>query len=188
MMKKLILSIAILLGFGISGNNAFATNNKKTLVVYYSDTGTTEGVAKIIAKETNGDLVKLEPKIPYTEADLNWRDKNSRVVKEHENLDKVHVELKNAKIKNFDTYDTVFIGYPIWWSEATWVVDDFVEKNDFTGKRVIAFATSISTGSGESSKRLEKLAGTGRWLSGKRFSSSYSEREVLSWLKNFNVK
>lgn len=110
MMKKLILSIAILLGFGISGNNAFATNNKKTLVVYYSDTGTTEGVAKIIARETNGDLVKLEPKIPYTEADLN---KNSRVVKEHENLDKVHVELKNAKIKNFDTYDTVFIGYPI---------------------------------------------------------------------------
>ena len=100
-MKKLILSITILLGIGIFGNNVFAANNKKTLVVYYSDTGTTEGVAKIIAKETNGDLVKLEPKIPYTEADLNWRDKNSRVMKEHENLDKVHVELKNAKIKNF---------------------------------------------------------------------------------------
>ena len=119
---------------------------------------------------------------------MNWSDKNSRVIKEYENLDKVHVELKNAKINNFDSYDTVFIGYPIWWGEASWVVDEFVEKNDFKGKRVIAFTTSISTGSGESSKRLEKLAGTGNWLSGKRFSSSYTEREVLSWIKNFNVK
>ncbi|MCY7007906.1 flavodoxin [Fusobacterium simiae] len=188
MIKKLILSMAILLGFVIFGDNIYAANNKKVLVVYYSATGTTEGVAKIIAKETNADLVKLEPKIPYTEADLNYRDKNSRVIKEHENLDKVHVELKNAKINNFDSYDTVFIGYPIWWSEASWVIDDFIQKNDFTGKRVIAFTTSISTGSGESSKRLEKMAGTGRWLSGKRVSSSYSEKEVINWLKNFNLK
>ena len=101
MIKKIILSVAILLGF-VFGNNIYAANNKKVLVVYYSATGTTEGVAKIIARETNGDLVKLEPKIPYTEADLNYRDKNSRVIKEHENLDKVHIELKNAKINNFD--------------------------------------------------------------------------------------
>ncbi|WP_338994864.1 flavodoxin [Fusobacterium animalis] len=80
-MKEIILSMAILLGFIVFGNNVFAANNKKVLVVYYSNTGTTEGVAKIIAKETNADLVKLEPKIPYTEADLNWSDKNSRVIK-----------------------------------------------------------------------------------------------------------
>ena len=187
-MKKIILSMAILLGFIVFGNNVFAANNKKVLVVYYSNTGTTEGVAKIIAKETNAELVKLEPKIPYTKADLNWSDKNSRVIKEHENLDKVHVELKNAKINNFDSYDTVFIGYPIWWSEASWVVDDFVQKNNFTGKTVVGFATSMSTGTGESSKRLEKLAGTGNWLPGQRFSNHYSEKEVLAWVKKLNIK
>ena len=98
------------------------------------------------------------------------------------------MELKNAKINNFDSYDTVFIGYPIWWSEASWVVDDFVQKNNFTGKTVVGFTTSMSTGSGESSKRLEKLAGTGNWLPGQRFSNHYSEKEVLAWVKKLNIK
>lgn len=183
--KNIVLFILMFIGIGI---NSFAMSdaeniNKKVLVVYYSATGTTEGVAKIIAEETNGDLFKLEPKIPYTEADLNWRDKNSRVVREHENIDKIHVELKDTKVDNFDSYDTIFIGSPIWWSEAAWVIYDFVKDNDFTGKTVILFGTSITTGMGDSLKKLEKMAGTGEWKTDKRFSSAYDRDEIIKWVK-----
>ncbi len=167
--------------FAAGGNTR---NAKKVLVVYYSATGTTERLANIIAKETGADLFALKPKKPYTPADLNWTDKNSRVVKEHEKgAANVSVELETTKIPNFESYDTVFIGYPIWWSEASWVVDGFVKNNNFTGKNVIAFCTSISTGTGESRKRLERLAKTGNWIAGERFPSSFSESAVKAWLK-----
>ena len=193
---KVILNAVILLGFMACGNNVSAVNNKKSensdngkkdkskvLVVYYSQTGTTEGVAKIIARETNADLVKLEVKNAYTSDDLNWTDKNSRVNREHDNPNSRNVELKNAVISNFASYDTVFIGYPIWWREASWVLDDFVKKNDFTGKTVIPFGTSMSTGDGTSGDRLKKLTKTGNWIAGQRFSSSYNETEVVNWVK-----
>ena len=193
---KVILNAVILLGFMACGNNVSAVNNKKSensdngkkdkskvLVVYYSQTGTTEGVAKIIAKETNADLVKLEVKNAYTSDDLNWTDKNSRVNREHDNPNSRNVELKNAVIPNFASYDTVFIGYPIWWREASWVLDDFVKKNDFTEKTVIPFGTSMSTGDGTSGDRLKKLTKTGNWIAGQRFSSSYNETEVVNWVK-----
>ena len=90
---------------------------------------------------------------------------------------------KYCSIPKFDTYDTVFIGYPIWWREASWVVDEFVKNNNFTGKSVVTFCTSISTGTGESRKRLEKLAKTGNWVTGERFPSSFSEVSVKAWLK-----
>ena len=193
---KVILNEVILLGFMACGNNVSAVNNKKSensdngkkdkskvLVVYYSQTGTTEGVAKIIARETNADLVKLEVKNEYTSDDLNWTDKNSRVNREHDNPNSRNVELKNAVIPDFSSYDTVFIGYPIWWREASWVLDDFVKKNDFTGKTVIPFGTSMSTGDGTSGNRLKKLTKTGNWIVGQRFSSSYNETEVVNWVK-----
>ena len=193
---KVILNAVILLGFMACGNNVSAVNNKKSensdngkkdkskvLVVYYSQTGTTEGVAKIIAGETNADLVKLEVKNEYTSDDLNWTDKNSRVNREHDNPNSRNVELKNAVIPDFSSYDTVFIGYPIWWREASWVLDDFVKKNDFTGKTVIPFGTSMSTGDGTSGDRLKKLTKTGNWIAGQRFSSSYNETEVVNWVK-----
>jgi len=193
---KVILNAVILLGFMACGNNVSAVNNKKSensdnrkkdkskvLVVYYSQTGTTEGVAKIIARETNADLVKLEVKNEYTSDDLNWTDKNSRVNREHDNPNSRNVELKNAVIPDFSSYDTVFIGYPIWWREASWVLDDFVKKNDFTGKTVIPFGTSMSTGDGTSGDRLKKLTKTGNWIAGQRFSSSYNETEVVNWVK-----
>ena len=194
---KVILNAVILLGFMACGNNVSAVNNKKSensenekkdkgkvLVVYYSQTGTTEGVAEIIARETNADLVKLEVKNAYTSDDLNWTDKNSRVNREHDNPNSRNVELKNAVIPNFASYDTVFIGYPIWWREASWVLDDFVKKNDFTGKTVIPFGTSMSTGDGTSGNRLKKLTKTGNWVAGQRFSSSYNESEVVDWVKS----
>ena len=194
---KVILNAVILLGFMACGNNVSAVNNKKSensdngkkdkskvLVVYYSQTGTTEGVAKIIARETNADLVKLEVKNAYTSDDLNWTDKNSRVNREYDNPNSRNVELKNAVIPDFSSYDTVFIGYPIWWREASWVLDDFVKKNDFTGKTVIPFGTSMSTGDGTSGNRLKKLTKTGNWVYGQRFSSSYNESEVVDWVKS----
>ena len=194
---KVILNAVILLGFMAFGNNVSAVNNKKSensenekkdkgkvLVVYYSQTGTTEGVAEIIARETNADLVKLEVKNAYTSDDLNWTDKNSRVNREHDNPNSRNVELKNAVIPNFASYDTVFIGYPIWWREASWVLDDFVKKNDFTGKTVIPFGTSMLTGDGTSGNRLKKLTKTGNWVAGQRFSSSYNESEVVDWVKS----
>ena len=181
---------AVLLAEGVPacavpGSPANTTvNAKKVLVVYYSATGTKERLAKIIAQETKADTFVIRPKQPYTSADLNWNNKNSRVVQEHEmGVDKVSVTLELTTVPNFESYDTVFIGYPIWWREASWVVDEFVKNNNFTGKSVVTFCTSISTGTGESRKRLEKLAKTGNWVTGERFPSSFSEVSVKAWLK-----
>ena len=120
------------------------------LVVYYSATGNTENVANYIAEATGGDLFEITPAEPYTSDDLNWTDDNSRVTLEHEDESLRDVELVAETVDNWDRYDTVFIGYPIWWGIAAWPVDGFVEANDFTGKTVIPFCTSSSSGIGES--------------------------------------
>lgn len=156
----------------------------KTLVVYYSATGNTENVAKTIAAATNGDLFELEPAEPYSDADLNWTDDNSRVVREHDNPDQRNVALVKSAIDNWDEYDTVFIGYPIWWGIAAWPVDGFIEANDFTGKTVIPFATSSSSGLGESGELLAEMAGTGDWQTGERFRSGASESDVTAWVES----
>lgn len=155
----------------------------KTLVVYYSATGNTEEAAQLIAEETGGDLFELEPVDPYSDSDLNWSDEDSRVTKEHENPDQRDVELVKTTVDGWDEYDTVFIGYPIWWGIAAWPVDGFVQNNDFTGKTVIPFATSSSSGLGESGELLEEMAGNGNWLEGHRFSSRVSREDVQSWLE-----
>ena len=188
-MKKCAAVFAAAAVFFTAAVSAFAAddntrNAKKVLVVYYSATGTTERLAKIIAQETKADTFVIRPKQSYTSADLNWNNENSRVVQEHEmGVDKVSVTLESTTVPNFESYDTVFIGYPIWWREASWVVDEFVKNNNFTGKSVVTFCTSISTGTGESRKRLEKLAKTGNWVTGERFPSSFSEVSVKAWLK-----
>ena len=130
----------------------------KTLVVYFSATGNTESAANYIAQATGGDLFELEPAEPYTDEDLNYNNDNSRVSREHEDESLRNVELVADTVENWDDYDTVFIGYPIWWGIAAWPVDSFVEANDFTGKTVIPFATSASSGLGQSGKLLAELA------------------------------
>ena len=134
-----------------------------TLVVYFSATGNTEQAATYIADITGGDLFELEPADPYTDEDLN------------------------DTVENWDSYDTVFIGYPIWWGIAAWPVDTFVEANDFTGKTVIPFATSASSGLGESGQLLAELAGTGDWQEGMRFRSSVSEGDMQEWLDSLSL-
>lgn len=163
------------------------SSSGKTLVVYFSASGNTENAAKYIAKETNANLFKLEPKDAYTDADLNWQDKGSRVNYEHENESARDIELVSATPQNWAEYDTVFIGYPIWWGIAAWPVDAFVKANDFTGKTVVPFCTSASSGLGESGNLLKDMAGTGNWLEGKRFQSSVSESEVTDWVKSLGL-
>ena len=163
------------------------TADGNVLVVYYSATGNTEGVANTIADITGGDLFELEPVEPYTDEDLNYSDENSRVSREHEDESLRNVELTSTTVDNWDSYDTVFIGYPIWWGEAAWPVDSFVENNDFTGKTVIPFATSASSGMGESGQLLADMAGTGDWQEGMRFRSGADEADVQEWVNGLGL-
>ena len=156
----------------------------KTLVAYYSATGNTENVANYIATATDGDLFELEPAEPYSDADLNWTDDNSRVVREHDDESLRDIELVADTVENWDSYDTVFIGYPIWWGIAAWPVNGFIEANDFTGKTVIPFCTSSSSGLGESGELLAEMAGTGDWQEGQRFRSGASESDVAVWIES----
>ena len=156
----------------------------KTLVVYYSATGNTENVANYIATATDGDLFELEPAEPYSDADLNWTDDNSRVVREHDDESLRDIELVADAMENWDSYDTVFIGYPIWWGIAAWPANGFIEANDFTGKTVIPFCTSSSSGLGESGELLAEMAGTGDWQEGQRFRSGASESDVAAWVES----
>lgn len=158
-----------------------------TLVVYFSATGNTEEAAGYIASLTGGDLFELEPVEPYTSENLNYSDDNSRVSLEYADESLREVELVADTVENWDSYDTVFIGYPIWWGIAAWPVDGFVEANDFTGKTVIPFCTSASSGLGQSGELLAEMAGTGEWLEGQRFSSRVSEADVEEWLSGLGL-
>lgn len=166
----------------VTSENTQDTGSGDVLVVYYSATGNTEQVANEIAAALNADVFELEPVEPYSDADLNWTDDNSRVVQEYENEDQRAVELVSTSVENWDDYDTVFIGYPIWWGIAAWPVNSFVQNNDFTGKTVIPFCTSSSSGLGESGQLLAEMAGSGDWQEGERFSSGADADTVQEWL------
>lgn len=159
------------------------SNSNKTLVVYYSATGSTERVANYIKETTSADIFELEPVKPYTDADLNYGNNSSRVVDEHENADKQNVELKTTTVPNWESYDTVFIGYPIWWHSASWVVYNFVKDNDFTGKTVIPFSTSASSGE-VGADIIKDMTSTGNWSEGKGFRSGVAENDVTEWAKS----
>lgn len=160
-----------------------STDLGNVLVVYYSATGNTERVANSIAEASGGDLFEIEPTEPYTDDDLNWNDESSRVSREYEDESLRDVPLVNTTVDGWDDYDTVFIGYPIWWGIAAWPVDGFVEANDFSDKTVIPFATSASSGMGQSGELLADFAGTGDWQDGMRFSSGAGDDEVQEWVE-----
>ena len=166
-------------GAGSEGGN--------TLVVYFSATGHTEAVAGYIADATGADVFVIEPAEPYTSDDLRWTDESSRVVQEYEDESLRDVELVSADVPDWDSYDTVFIGYPIWWGIAAWPVSSFVSANDFSGKTVIPFCTSSSSGLGQSGELLEQAAGSGTWLEGMRFRSSVSESDVAEWIESLGI-
>ena len=132
-------------------------------------------------------MFELTPTEPYTSADLNYNDPDSRVSREHDNETLRDVPLTATEVDGWEDYDTVFIGYPIWWGIAAWPVNGFVKANDFTGKTVIPFATSASSGMGQSGTILSELAGTGNWQDGQRFRSSASEDEVNEWVNSLGI-
>ena len=159
----------------------------KTLVVYYSATGNTEEVAGYIAEATGADVLELEPVEPYSSEDLNYNDSGSRVVYEYENPDARNVELVVDSVDNWSEYDTIYIGYPVWWGIAAWPVNGFVKANDFTGKTVIPFCTSASSGLGESGELLAEMAGSGDWQEGVRFRSGVSQEDVVAWVESLGL-
>ena len=156
----------------------------KTLVVYFSATGNTERVAEVIADTTGGELFELEPVDPYTDEDLNYNDDNSRVSQEYADESLRNVELVADTVDNWKDVKRIYIGYPVWWGIAAWPVNTFVEANDFTGKTVIPFCTSASSGLGDSGELLAELAGTGDWQEGMRFRSSVSDEDVAAWVES----
>lgn len=154
----------------------------KTLVVYFSATGSTRRVAETIADTLSADIFEIVPAEPYTGDDLNWTNSNSRVSREHDDASLRDVALVSTAVPDWESYDTVFIGYPIWWGIAAWPVNGFVAANDFSGKTVIPFATSASSGMGQSGQLLEALTNTGTWQEGRRFSSGTSGSTVQEWV------
>ncbi len=170
----------------ITATESADDEGSKVLVVYYSASGNTENAANYIAKATGADTFELVPVEPYTNEDLDWTKGDSRVSVEHDNEDQRSVELTAVTVDNWDSYDTVFIGYPIWWGIAAWPVDEFIVSNDFSRKTVIPFCTSASSGIGQSGELLAQMAGTGDWQEGERFKSNFSESDVDTWVKGLN--
>lgn len=169
---------------GKTSSNSSGSKSHKVLVVYFSGSGNTEAVAKETADETGADTFKITPKDPYTDDDLDWTNDDSRVNKEHNDTSlQDQVELESTKVDNWDSYDVVFFGYPIWWGNAAWPVNQFVQNNDFSGKTVIPFCTSSSSDIGSSGEKLAKMAGTGDWQKGMRFEEKPEESDVKDWAK-----
>lgn len=156
-------------------------SGSKTLVVYYSAQNHTKEVAEKIAQNLNADIFEIEPEEKYSEEDLNWTNRNSRVSKEHDDESLRDIKLKKDTVDNWSDYDTVLIGYPIWWGIAAWPVDTFVKANDFNGKTVIPFCTSASSGLGQSGKLLEREANGGDWKNGQRFNERPSDSTIKNW-------
>lgn len=169
---------------GDKNQNKETTVDDKVLVVYYSATGSTEKVAKQIAENLNVELFEIEPQDAYTSEDLDWTDDDSRVTKEHDDESLRDVKLKNTKVDDWDSYDTVLIGYQIWWGVAAWPVHTFVKANNFTGKTVIPFCTSASSSLGQSGELLAEEAKGGNWQEGHRFSSGASSQDIKKWTDN----
>ena len=156
------------------------------LVAYFSATGTTERIATMIANHTGANLFALEPVEPYTDADLNYNDALSRTSTERNDPNRT-VELVSATPDGFASYNVVYLGYPIWWGDASWAVDQFVTENDFTGKTVVPFCTSGSSPIGQSGANLAALAGTGTWIAGQRFGGSASAEDVAAWIDGLEL-
>lgn len=161
------------------------TEDLKILVAYFSATNTTRGVAENIADILNADLYEIIPQQPYTNDDLNYGNDNSRSSIEM-NDTQARPEISNT-VENMEQYDTVFIGYPIWWGQAPRIIDTFVESYDFSGKTIIPFCTSGSSSIGSSARNLQALTNNANWLSGQRFSGGSSKDTIAHWIEELNI-
>lgn len=171
-----------------SSSAASSDEANKTLVVYYSATGNTAKVAEVIVNENDMDVFAIMPEQPYSTEDLAWTDENSRVSKEHSDPALQDVALLQDTPDNWDSYETVIIGYPIWWGQAAYPVASFVKANDFTGKTVIPFCTSASSDIGDSAQNLADLAKGGEWMGGMRFPADVNRDEVRQWIDDLGLE
>lgn len=161
-------------------NETTTGNSGKALVAYFSATGTTKGVAEQIAIATGADTYEIIAAQPYTSDDLNYNDSNSRSTKE-QNDKTVRPAIGSEKI-DLAGYDTIYIGFPIWWGEEPRIMDTFVESGDFSGKTVIPFCTSGGSSINTAAENLKINAGGGDWKDGRRFSADVSRAEIEEWL------
>ena len=154
----------------------------KILVAYFSASGVTKGVAQRLAKAAGADLFEIRPAVPYTQADLNWTDKKSRSsVEMNDPLSRPEIA---EKLPNMADYDTVFVGYPIWWYVAPHIINTFVESYDLSGKTLVAFATSGGSGIGKTVEELKKLYPDANWKDGKLLNT-ISDKELIDWANKF---
>lgn len=156
-----------------------------TLVVYFSATGNTQAVAQTIADTLGAEIYQIVPEQPYTDEDLNWNVADSRVNVEHE--DPSFRPAIAGGVPDLSGYDTIFIGYPLWWREAPNIVWNFVESADLSGKTVIPFCTSMSDDIGSSGDTLAAMAPEATWLAGARFGESLDEASVVAWVEGLGV-
>lgn len=168
---------------GASNETHMVKKDGKAIVVYFSATGNTKRAAEIIARAKGLDVWEIKPKEPYTDSDLDYRNDNSRVSREHQ--DRSLMPEIDGDVPGWDSYETVFLGYPIWWGEAPNIVYHFVRSHDFSGKQVIPFCTSHSSDLGDSDVLLEETAKSGEWFLGTRFSGGVSEGDLIDWTKHF---
>lgn len=171
-----------------AASSSAASEAGKTLVVYFSATGNTEAVVQDIVDETGATSFAIQPAQPYTSEDLDYNDPDSRVSKEHADPSLQDVALAQDTPDDWASYNTVLIGYSIWWGEAAYPVASFAKANDFTGKTVIPFCTSASSGLGQSAEHLSELANGGEWMGGMRFPSGVNGDEVRQWVDDLGLE
>ena len=157
----------------------------KKLVAFFSASGVTAGLAASLAAAAGGELFEIKPKVPYTDEDLNWMDKRSRSTVEMNDPDS-RPEIA-AKLDNMDDYDTIFVGFPIWWYVAPTIINTFLESYDLSGKTVIPFATSGGSGMGRTNERLAQSCRGARLLEGRVFKANAGLRELTSWIEQLGV-
>ena len=157
----------------------------KKLVAYFSASGVTARLAKTLADVIGADLFEIEPKVPYKDADLNWMDKNARSTIEM-NDPASRPEIKN-KLDNMSDYDTIFVGFPIWWYVAPTIINTFLESYDMAGKTIIPFATSGGSGMGKTNEKLAPSCKGAKLLEGKVFSASTSAEALKSWAQSLGI-
>ena len=158
---------------------------KKALVAYFSASGQTAKLAQTIAGVTGGDFFEIAPETAYTAADLDWMDKKSRSTIEM-NDPKSRPAIA-GKVADMAQYDTVFVGFPIWWYQAPRIIETFLESYDFSGKTVVTFATSGGSGMGKTDSILKAVCPAAKWLPGKRLSSRESAASVQNWVESLGL-
>lgn len=162
----------------LNRNENMNNDGNKTLVAYFSATGTTMEAATRLAKAIHADLYEIVPEVPYTSADLNWNNKNSR--SSVEMADKSSRPAVASKVENMAQYNTVFVGFPIWWYIAPTIINTFLEQYDMTGKTIVPFFTSGGSGAGETLKYLKPSAPGANWVEPKNFNYM-SESDIITW-------